>query len=574
MTVALLMVGMVGVVTIWVMDDDPMSAVPRSRQGKAWLKNAPLMAAVGFLGVLNFWDELEPAGPLRKVLILSVSLFFLVGLAENIRVFCRPHACGFRRDVVLSRGDGDPVDLSDWRHWQTGLDRSARSSSVIFLWFWLWLAIVLVPEVSLARQSLAQAFLWLSVSFFALPPLLATWPRLVGLESGRVADMSVVCWFVANLSLVGTLIAWPEAVSADACLQPENMLLFCGVLTLILLLGYWDVRRQFGPHREDRKNGAQAFWTSLFVLFGTTVVLAQDMKNSHLYCAKFQQGDQLAGPAAAANPISASHKVSSGKLPADASSRASSGGASGPRARQAVLAQTSPSVQAGQSSGGQRQHVAGGVSSASGAVSASPAKVSDVDALRALLSDIHTDMSITFLEEPSRGAYRLGLNYWRVGGLDSAYVVERAAATLLEAGKLLTLSQLRFVSVEMRLMGLVQDRYGVRHPKPLMRFRLDEKTMQKIQWDVIDEADLLNLVSVELEAEGLVPMMGYCHADRNARQASVFCRLAGMNGIDREARLRRQLTELCEAVEEEVGGQYDGMGEVEDLCRDDGWVGS
>lgn len=548
MTAVLMTLGVVGFVLVVTMDRDVMSDIPKSPREKTWFELASAMLVVSLLALMDFWDALSPADPIRKIVMLAFGAVFLWAMGQSLRPFCHPYICGFRRERVFSRASGEAVGMADWRHWETGRARPAQLPSLLGLSLLLWFVVVLVPEDSPARLMLARIMLVLSTLCFVLVPLLVARPTLVGLEREEpAADVMVACLLSGNVFLFGTIFSWPEAVSVRACFDPGFMLALCGVLLTMLLIGYVDVYRRAGASQEDRKNGRLAFWQSFCVLAGCTLVVVADVENPEQSCDRFREG----------HPSMAQSAAERGRPPVQVV-RADPA--------QAGAIRVAAVGEAGSSKNGPAAK--GGTRTPSAPEPASPPPMSTVDTLRAGLSVIDSRLTISFLEEPSRGVYRLGLNWWHADLGDSSHAIGRGAEALREAGALVAGSGLRFASVEMRLMGMVQDRYGVRRARPLMRWLLDDKTMAPIQWAVIDGSDLLDLASVELEAEGLVPLMGYCDEDGHARESPVFCRLAGLRRGDREARLRRQLDELCEAVGTDLDDKYDDLETIEDLCRD------
>lgn len=266
-----------------------------------------LVALAVMLGaIVGLWVQMAPASFGSRVLAGIWFVLSLVALFRVVLGMCMPQAEGFEWKLIQYEssarrvfGGGHRDTQVEYWSWYRNRDDADRTEAlapwvVCFIGF-LFVMIAEVPELSAARDTLAHAFLYLSLVFFALPLPLASWPGLIGLEPKRLGDLVATVLLAGTVFLLASVVAWPapdpvlsaEAVSdsaripmsavvdaaARASLDHGFLASLCWALVGALAVGGIALHPQLPPAYEDRKNAQLAFMLAFAAVLLTALYM-------------------------------------------------------------------------------------------------------------------------------------------------------------------------------------------------------------------------------------------------------------------------------------------------------------
>ena len=364
-------------------------------------------------------------------------------------------------------------------------------------------------------------------------------------------DAQAFCLLVMMLFFHSALLAAPADREGRVAVGACGVLLLCAALLLKL------VRRVTGGrHGHPRQmSAATLYLSSIPVCLMTGVMLVPDVRTpepspsmavqhaSMTHQEAWQRREHLRPYATNVPPVPAQAPV-----PVSAIMTPASGGSASGRTATVLKPDSGSNAKTGR---GSTAPVAGDARATPVGTPAGTAEPSLETRLtqivRERIRDLITDSPEVRVTRNDRGAFRIGM---RPGVFyhqpEDADVIRRVAEKLHASLRAVDAEGVRMHAVEMQVWTMAKDRYGNPFEKAVISLSLRDPDLSRINWNGIDEAQLLDLVRVTWQPDGLAAAWAYCLKPEHRYESAEFCTAAAQadaaSGVVRKAGTEAQAT--------------------------------
>ena len=169
--------------------------------------------------------------------------------------------------------------------------------------------------------------------------------------------------------------------------------------------------------------------------------------------------------------------------------------------------------------------------------------------VRERIRDLMTETPDVRVTRNDRGTFRIemrpGVFYYQPEDGD---VIGRVAEKLHASLRAVAAEGVHMHAVEMQVWTKAKDRYGNPFEKPVLSLSLHDPDLSRINWQGIDRAQVLNLVRVKWQPDGLAAARAYCLKPEYRYASPEFCTAAAQadaaSGVVRQAGVVAQSTSL------------------------------
>ena len=169
--------------------------------------------------------------------------------------------------------------------------------------------------------------------------------------------------------------------------------------------------------------------------------------------------------------------------------------------------------------------------------------------VRERIRDLITDVPDVRVTRNDRGTFRIemrpGVFYYQPEDGD---VIGRVAEKLHASLRAVAAEGVHMHAVEMQVWTKAKDRYGNPFEKPVLSLSLHDPDLSRINWQGIDRAQVLNLVRVKWQPDGLAAARAYCLKPEHRYASPEFCTAAtqadAASGVVRQVGAVAQSTSL------------------------------
>lgn len=169
--------------------------------------------------------------------------------------------------------------------------------------------------------------------------------------------------------------------------------------------------------------------------------------------------------------------------------------------------------------------------------------------VRERIRDLITDVPDVRVTRNDRGTFRIEM---RPGVFcyqpEDGDVIGRVAEKLHDSLRAVAAEGVRMHAVEMQVWTKAKDRYGNPFEKPVLSLSLHDPDLSRINWQGIDRAQVLDLVRVKWQPDGLAAARAYCLKPEHRYASPEFCTAAAQadaaSGVVRQAGVVAQSTLL------------------------------
>ncbi len=177
----------------------------------------------------------------------------------------------------------------------------------------------------------------------------------------------------------------------------------------------------------------------------------------------------------------------------------------------------------------------------------SPLETRLAQIVRERIRDLITDVPDVRVTRNDRGTFRIemrpGVFYYQPEDGD---VIGRVAEKLHDSLRAVAAEGVHMHAVEMQVWAKAKDRYGNPFEKPVLSLSLHDPDLSRINWQGIDRAQVLNLVRVKWQPDGLAAARAYCLKPEHRYASPEFCTAAAQadaaSGVVRQAGVVAQST--------------------------------
>lgn len=169
--------------------------------------------------------------------------------------------------------------------------------------------------------------------------------------------------------------------------------------------------------------------------------------------------------------------------------------------------------------------------------------------VRERIRDLMTETPDVRVTRNDRGTFRIemrpGVFYYQPEDGD---VIGRVAEKLHASLRAVAAEGVHMHAVEMQVWTKAKDRYGNPFEKPVLSLSLHDPDLSRINWQGIDRAQVLDLVRVKWQPDGLAAARAYCLKPEHRYASPEFCTAAAQadaaSGVVRQAGVVAQSTSL------------------------------